>query len=97
MEGNPTVALSTSDEALLKRLKRIEGQIRGLHRMVTEGRDCYDIVTQLLAVRSALDQAGLMLLDHQLERCLPASEETSGNADLSQLRRTLKLWTRFGS
>ena len=91
------VELSPGEEALLQRLKRVEGQIRGLQRMVTERRDCHDIITQLMAARSALDQVGLTLLNDHLDRCLPVTEEASGGVDLSQLRRTLKLWTRFGS
>ena len=93
----PSVELSPDEEALLQRLKRIEGQMRGLQRMVIERRNCYDIITQLMAARSALDQVGLTLLNDHLDRCLPVTEETSGSVDLAQLRRTLKLWARFGS
>ena len=47
-------------EALLARLRRIEGQIRGIHRMVSEDRVCEDVLTQLMAARSGLDQVGLL-------------------------------------
>lgn len=94
--SSPQIELSVAEEALLKRLKRIEGQVRGLQRMVSERRNCHDVVTQLLAARSALDQVGLMLLDDQFDRCLPMAGE-SGNVDLAHLRRTLKLWSRFGN
>ena len=94
--SSPQIELSVAEETLLKRLKRIEGQVRGLQRMVRERRNCYDIVTQLLAARSALDQVGLMLLDDQFDRCLPMAGE-SGSVDLAHLRRTLKLWIRFGN
>lgn len=93
---SPQIELSAAEEALLKRLKRIEGQVRGLQRMVREKRNCHDVVTQLLAARSALDQVGLMLLDDQFDRCLPMAGEP-GNVDLAHLRRTLKLWSRFGN
>jgi len=82
-------------EALLKRLRRIEGQIRGLHRMVAEGRVCEDVLTQLMAARSSLDQVGLLLMDHHIENCLLTglpSEE-----GLRNLQEALRLWSRFGA
>lgn len=82
-------------EALLKRLRRIEGQIRGLHRMVAEGRVCEDVLTQLMAARSSLDQVGLLLMDHHIENCLMTglpSEE-----GLRNLQQALRLWSRFGA
>lgn len=82
-------------EALLKRLRRIEGQIRGLHRMVAEGRVCEDVLTQLMAARSSLDQVGLLLMDHHIENCLMSglpSEE-----GLRNLQQALRMWSRFGA
>lgn len=61
--------LSETDERVLKRLRRIEGQVRGLHRMVEEGRDCHDILTQLSSVRSALDAAGETILEQYASGC----------------------------
>ncbi len=80
------------EKQLLDRLKRIEGQIRGLQRMVEGQRDCSDIIMQLLAARSALAQVGVQLLDKQLRHCLPGDEEA-----LEPLRRSLRLWVKFGS
>jgi DNA-binding FrmR family transcriptional regulator len=56
--------------ALVKRLNRIEGQVRGLGRMLAEDRYCVDILTQVSAVRSALDALGLELLEHHLHGCV---------------------------
>ena len=95
-KDNAAVELTSGEEALLQRLKRIEGQVRGLQRMVTERRACHDIITQLLAARSALDKVGLMLLDGHLEHCLPLSGEAPEGVALDDLRRTLNLWVRFG-
>lgn len=81
-----------TNKQLLDRLKRIEGQIRGLQRMVEEERNCSDIITQLLAARSALEQVGVSLLDQQLHNCLPGDPET-----LEPLRRSLRLWIKLGS
>lgn len=96
-KDNAAVELTPGEETLLQRLKRIEGQVRGLQRMVTERRACHDIITQLLAARSALDKVGLMLLDGHLERCFPVDDEAAEGVDLSALRRTLNLWIRFGN
>lgn len=51
-----------STDEIIKRLRRLEGQIRGLQRMVNEGAECRDIVTQLAAARGALDRVGFRLM-----------------------------------
>jgi DNA-binding FrmR family transcriptional regulator len=53
--------IETNDD-VIKRLRRLEGQIRGLQRMVEEGSECRDIVTQLAAARGALDRVGFRLM-----------------------------------
>jgi|SRR4051812_34040867 DNA-binding FrmR family transcriptional regulator len=57
-------------QALGKRISRIEGQIRGIGRMIETDRYCIDILTQLAAVRSALDAVGVELLEHHLHGCV---------------------------
>ena len=54
----------------LKRLRRIEGQVRGIGRMIAEDRYCIDILTQVAAVQSALDALALQLLEHHLHGCV---------------------------
>ncbi len=81
-------------EAILARLRRIEGQIRGIHRMLAEDRVCEDIVTQLMAARSSLDQVGLLIIDQHVERCL-ISNQSSEDA-LRNLRQAMRMWLRFG-
>jgi len=61
-------------DAVLKRLKRVEGQVRGLQRMVEEERYCIDVVTQVAAVRSALEEVALKLLDDHARHCVAAGE-----------------------
>jgi DNA-binding FrmR family transcriptional regulator len=85
---------STETETLLTRLRRIEGQIRGIQRMLEEGRGCEDILTQLTAARSALDQVGLLLMDWHIERCL-LSGLPPDEPRVRELREALKTWTRF--
>lgn len=58
-----------------KRLSRISGQVSGLQKMVDDERYCVDILTQLSALRSALDQLGLLLLSQHLETCVYGAHE----------------------
>ena len=64
--------------SLRKRLNRIEGQVRGIGRMIDEDRYCVDILTQVSAVQSALDALALKLLEHHLHGCV-AQAVASGN------------------
>ena len=86
------VGLDQDNELLLQRLKRIEGQIRGLQRMLTEERTCSEIILQLMAARKALDAVGTTLLHDHIDRCLPGGENLAGDEDFEQLRAALKLW-----
>jgi len=63
-----------SDE-VVRRLRRIEGQIGGVIKMIEDGRDCADIVTQLAAASRALDRAGFRLLSSGMRQCLSAAEK----------------------
>ncbi|AEF41983.1 metal-sensitive transcriptional regulator [Hoyosella subflava] len=70
--------------AILNRLRRAHGQLAGVIRMVEEGRDCRDVVTQLAAVSRALDRAGFKIVATSLRECLTkseAGEETPLSAD----------------
>ena len=86
----------TDLDATVKRLRRIEGQVRGLERMLSEGRECEDVLTQLMAVRSGLEQVSLLLLDHHVKDCLLADASVDPER-LEGLRQTLRLWARFGA
>ncbi len=85
----------TDTEALLARLRRIEGQIRGIHRMVSEDRMCEDVLTQLMAARSGLDQVGLLIMDQHIESCLLAG--LPADKGLRNLQSALRMWLRFGA
>ena len=84
---------SEQERDLLIRLRRLEGQIRGIQRMVAEGRPCDDIVTQLLAVRAAVDRVGLLLLSQQVEDCLANSPDAER---VENLKKALRHLTRLG-
>lgn len=64
-------------EQVLKRLKRAEGQVRGIARMVEEDKYCIDVMTQISAVQAALDKVGLELLRDHTKHCLADKNLTS--------------------
>jgi len=70
-------------DALKKRLHRIEGQVRGIERMVDEDRYCVDILTQVAAVRTALESLGLQILEDHVNHCVHDAL-AAGNASKAQ-------------
>lgn len=60
----------TDAAALIRRLRRIEGQVRGLQRMVEEGRYCVDILVQIAAVKAAMDQVALTMIEGHTRGCV---------------------------
>jgi DNA-binding FrmR family transcriptional regulator len=84
------------NKKLLDRLARIEGQVRGLRKMLEEQRCCEDVLTQLLAARSGLESASLLILDRHLEDCVLDNASVDPGT-MAQLRDTLKLWSRHTS
>jgi DNA-binding FrmR family transcriptional regulator len=66
---------SATREQLIKRLQRIEGQARGVRRMVEEDRDCQDILTQLAAIRGAAHQVSVMVVQEYALQCLNDPDE----------------------
>jgi DNA-binding FrmR family transcriptional regulator len=60
-----------------RRLRRVEGQVRGIQQMLAEGRDCRDVVTQLSAANKALEQAGFVLVAAGLTWCLQDPERSA--------------------
>jgi DNA-binding FrmR family transcriptional regulator len=74
---------------LLHRLRRLEGQVRGLQGMIEEGRSCREVLTLLAGVRSALNASGEMILEHYVETCHFDSSE--GRANLGELLDVVRL------
>jgi DNA-binding FrmR family transcriptional regulator len=73
-------------EPVLKRLKRAQGQIGGIIRMLEEGRDCTEVVTQLAAVSKALDRAGFAVIAGGLRQCL-LEETDDSKVDTATLEK----------
>lgn len=82
-----------SREVIVKRLKRIEGQLRGLQKMVTDERDCESIVTQLAAVRSAIDGVGALVLNNYVKICASKGSQTDPDVYESMVR-VVGVWGR---
>lgn len=70
----------TGKVRIINRLRRIEGQARGIQRMVTEGEDCVAIITQLAALQAAVKAVSKVVLSNYLERCI--EEELTKSGDL---------------
>jgi DNA-binding FrmR family transcriptional regulator len=66
----PTRGYTASKDQLLARLRRVEGQVRGIERMVDEDRYCIDVLTQISAIQAALDKVALGLLDGHARHCM---------------------------
>ena len=70
---------------VINRLKRAQGQLAAVTRMLEEGRDCKDVVTQLAAVSKALDRAGFAIIATGLEQCLRSEEPGMDKKDMEKL------------
>jgi CsoR family transcriptional regulator, copper-sensing transcriptional repressor len=70
----PKGGYSASKEQLLKRLRRVEGQVRGIEGMVEDERYCIDVLTQIAAAQAALDKVALGLLDEHARHCVIGAE-----------------------
>ncbi|POH72462.1 metal-sensitive transcriptional regulator [Arthrobacter glacialis] len=76
---------STELTPVINRLKRAQGQLAAVTRMLQEGRDCKDIVTQLAAVSKALDRAGFAIIATGLEQCITREDASMNKKDLEKL------------
>jgi len=77
----PVYGYSKDKEALIKRLHRIEGQVRGVEKMVEEDRYCIDILTQISAVNTALEALALKILDGHVRHCVAGALASGDEAD----------------
>jgi CsoR family transcriptional regulator, copper-sensing transcriptional repressor len=77
-------------DAVLKRLRRIEGQVRGVERMVEENRYCIDVVTQVTAIQAALDKVALELLSDHAAHCVVGAEAGEQEERTEELMAAVK-------
>ena len=80
-------------EVILKRLKRIEGQVRGIQKMLVEDRECESLVTQLAAIRSAVESVGQLILTNYMDICMRKDMDTEESA-VESLARVVAIWGR---
>ena len=81
--SQPVRGYSASKDQLRKRLARIEGQVRGVERMVEEDRYCIEVITQISAAQAALDKVALCLLDGHARHCVVGGEAPGEPGELT--------------
>jgi DNA-binding FrmR family transcriptional regulator len=79
----PVYGYTADKEALVKRLHRIEGQVRGIEKMVVDDRYCIEILTQVGAVTTALESLGFQILDQHVNHCVTGAL-ASGDEDAAR-------------
>ncbi len=83
-------------DKLLMRLSRIEGQVRGIQKMIKEGRNCDDILVQISAVKSALNSVAIKLLEDHIESCVKPAVESGDIKSLESFLETVKKLIKGG-
>lgn len=79
-EQTPTPAQDDEERRrILNRLKRLEGQVRGLQTMIEDGQECDAVLTQVMAAKSALNQVGLHIIGHAMKRCIIDTDSQSSD------------------
>ncbi len=83
---------------LNKRLKKIEGQVKGIQRMIEEGKNCQDILTQIAAARSALKMVGNLALSHYAAECLNTTGSSKDKkVKVEELQKLIQTIARYSS
>jgi CsoR family transcriptional regulator, copper-sensing transcriptional repressor len=89
---------ASNKDALVKRLHRIEGQVRGIEGMVVDDRYCIDVITQISAVSTALESLALEILDDHVTHCvagaLASGDESEAEAKTSELLAAVRRFAR---
>ena len=96
--ANPTQTrgYSANRDTVLKRLRRIEGQVRGVERMVGDDRYCIDVVTQVTAIQAALDKVALELLQDHAKHCVVGATGAMQNERTDELMGAVRRLLRHG-
>jgi DNA-binding FrmR family transcriptional regulator len=83
-------------DALVRRLNRIEGQVRGIRRMIEESRSCLEVLQQLAAAEAALDRIGLAIFRHHVDHCVRDGLAKGEGETRRQLNELVDIFDRFG-
>lgn len=81
------------NEAIMNRLRRIEGQVKGIQKMIEEEKNCSDILVQIAAVRSAINSAGGLILENYMKNCL--KNYLDGEADEDALNELVNIMVKY--
>jgi DNA-binding FrmR family transcriptional regulator len=87
---------TAQQQALVTRLNRIEGQVRGIRRMIEEPRLCVEILQQLAAAEAALNRISLAVLRSHVEKCVPEGIEQGEDERNRRLKELVDIFDRFG-
>jgi CsoR family transcriptional regulator, copper-sensing transcriptional repressor len=96
-QTNPKMVPRTEEEIanIVKRLKRIEGQVRGVQKMVEDNRYCIDILIQTSAIQAALNKVGLQLLERHVRHCVAkAIHEGNGDESIQELMTVISQFSK---
>jgi CsoR family transcriptional regulator, copper-sensing transcriptional repressor len=96
MASTETRGYAATKDQLVKRLRRIEGQVRGIERMVEDDRYCIDVLTQISAVQAALDKVALGLIDGHTRHCVMGADESDRTAKTDELMTAVGRLIRRG-
>ena len=92
----PAAAAAPPDPALVRRLARVEGQVRGVVRMVEEGRYCVDVLTQLAAIHQALRACGREIVENHMRHCVAGAMRAGKPGEAERVSREMaELLDRF--
>lgn len=95
MENIMKSTVQPNKQQLLNRLKRIEGQVRGVHQMVENDRYCVDILHQISAIQSAVNKVSLALLEDHTQHCVAkAIKNNNGEEAISELMDVMRTMTK---
>ena len=92
------LAITNDKDLIIKRLNRIEGQVKGIQKMVEDERYCVDILVQISAIRSAINKVGNIILENHIKGCV-ANSIKEGNFEksdelISELMQTINKFTK---
>ena len=89
------ISIKTKED-MLNRLRRIEGQVKGIHKMIEEDKYCVDILTQVAAVRAAINKVGSLVLEKHAMTCIKnAVSSDDKEKALTELIKTMQSFVRF--
>lgn len=81
------------DTQMINRMKRIEGQVRGLLKMMEDEKECRDVITQMSAVRTAIDRTAALVVSKNLEKCI-REEKKNGESSEDLIKEAVNLLVR---